>query len=192
MKILLVSFLGKIRSWLSGYTYRLMLSVHERKEWEGFTIYGGDESDFALVLDGIRVLREADLSRFRRAQRAALSVLWAPKGTVFIPAERMLYLNRRDHCHPVAVAVALVDVATQAVLLRRFPNDEKLSSAHRAVCSREVESYLRRLGELRGLTQPEMDSFIEKVRLVNEGTTDRGVGHIDKDHVLDRLIDKKW
>ncbi|WP_248545961.1 hypothetical protein [Myxococcus fulvus] len=141
-----------------------MLSVHERRAHEGFSIYAADEADFALVMEGIDFLLESDPARFNRALRHLPSILCSPLGTSASRSNQTLYLNPREFNGPVSVALALVYSSMQSAVATRYPQKEHAVSQGQRTCARDGEHFLRRAAWLQGLERAELERLIATLR----------------------------
>ncbi|AKF86627.1 hypothetical protein MFUL124B02_30590 [Myxococcus fulvus 124B02] len=141
-----------------------MLSVHERRAHEGFSIYAADEADFALVMEGIDFLLESDPLRFNRALRHLPSILCSPLGTSASRLNQTLYLNLREFNEPVSVALALVYSSMESAVATRYPRKGGQSSLGQRTCARDGEHFLRRAARLQGLERTEIERMIATLR----------------------------
>ncbi|MCY1002156.1 hypothetical protein OWM54_33890 [Myxococcus sp. MISCRS1] len=141
-----------------------MLSVHERRAHEGFSIYAADEADFVLVMEGIDFLLESDPARFNRALRHLPSILCSPLGTSANRSNQTLYLNPREFNEPVSVALALVYSSMQSAVATRYPRKEHHVSLGQRTCARDGEHFLRRAARLQGVERAEIERMIAVLR----------------------------
>ncbi|MCP3169922.1 hypothetical protein [Myxococcus qinghaiensis] len=185
-----MSVLARLKAVVDRWTHRLVLTAHDQRSCEGFTIYGEGERDFALVIEAIELLRDSDPLRFRRAVRHLPLILCSPLGTYGSRVHRTLYLNTREFSGPVSVALVLVYASMQAVVIERYPRKAQEALIGQRICVHDGEHFLRRAGRFHWLEPSEIEDCIAELRHAHgDGPFNKTAGAKERSRQLRELLE---